>query len=317
MTTKQLVNGFDKFQESIKSGNSSYFKMKDLPENKPTIIRILPWVFHGEKVEALPHYEGWVDKKSKDSNEIKTFPVRFGLDDTIPELEWSVGTGQYDAGKVKSPSGQIACIIWNSALQKVQLATFSQSSITSKIMGWINPSNEATYMGGELCDVDLILTKKKTQRVEYSLEPKPKSKPLSELPNILSALGEFASSGFSFEEYLKSENPFSGAIPNETGIPVYSDEDRPKSKQAHSEAPTQKQSLGKSENTQGSWRDVKTPSGKLLGEYTLDGLIRIRDSMRETHPLYKSVISGIEALESPEQEEEEIGSFISAEEIPF
>jgi hypothetical protein len=314
MTTRSLIDNFAKFQEEMSQGSGPYFKMKDIPENKAITIRFLPWVVASQIVEALPHYEGWADRQVKDNNGnivTKPRPIRFHLDEAIPEnMTWSVGTGQYDLGKVKSPDGVVAAIVWNSHAQRVQLASFSQSTLISKIMGWVNPNSE-TYMGGELYDVDIVLTKKKTHKVEYSLEPKVKSKPLVECPNILAALGEFSSDGFSFDEYMSGGNPFSGPNMTETGIKVYGK--ATKQQPTHQPAGTQSEQPADNDGyfPTEDWRTQKTPTkGTPLGSLTLEQLMKTRDALKKNHPLYQFVVMGIEELSNPDIDEGEV-------EIPF
>lgn len=291
------------FAEKVK-GDSLYLKGAEIGENGVR-VRFLPWIYKGAPIDVLMLHQGWVpvvDPKTKKPDLKKSTPIRFDYDEEIPEdIQWAIGTGEYNKGKAQTPKPAIAGIVWIPKAHAIKVVELTQQGLVKPIIDMMNPDHEMFV--NNLTEVELILSKKESNgRTEYKVAPAPNYERVIPEDAYL-AMKDFA---FSFEAFMQGGNPVEDkvAIKFEDIENDLSDffaagvgSGQKSSGSKVTTKPAEKQS---SMNV--DWKSFKTATGRTLGEFTIDELEAAKQKLIDTNKTggkaYECVMAGLAELQN-------------------
>ncbi len=305
---------FKKFKETLGS-SGPYLKTKDFEGGRE--VGLIPWLFNGEIITAMLHYEGWIwDDANGGQKKNKKKPVRFTFDQysegiDMSEFDWSVSSYQ---GKVSRdhPKGCIALLLKDIESGEVKLASFSQVTLCNSLMKYLDP-DEKFYVKNIASKI--LVIGKENERTWTAVV---KDDDNGVLDSFDDALSEFT---FSWDNYIAgAKDVFENGDTYQDVLEAIGDKPKPANKKVTKPAAKKQEVKSKSKDEEAeeevladTWHKVKSPKGRLLGDFTTKELYDLssflEDNKKTDTVLYKAAAYGLKV------KKEEDG--LDEDDIPF
>lgn len=316
----------DKWEENMPKGDGKYFKI-DLKYDKKTKtgekirLKFVPWVKNGKIVTAFPILIGWVKTK-----EGKAKPVRFELDEEIPDMDWQEQESKFNPGKIEKQTpkpAMVGLVFYRDAEGggHAGICEITQTSISSSIFPKVDVNDTDSYIE-DLENYDFVIHKKEERKFHVELFPKPTPMKSEHTEAVNKLLESSEDHTLSFDAYMNGEDPFGcgGAAIEDTGLyPM--EEKEPTHIRIKKSSPTKESTKVETEDSIDSekfnfnpdWADVVTGKGTQIGKATLDDLhtmrLTLKNKKKDTGPIWDAICSAIKDQTEtlPPDEDDEVG----------
>jgi len=308
---------FKKFKENL-GGGGSYLKAKDFEDGRE--VMVMPWLYNGELVNYIAHYEAWVwDNENGGKRANKKKSVRI----TEEEFESGIDFSDYDfseseyKGKTTQDGfkGCLAFLFKDIETHTLKVASFTQVTLCTSIIKFLD--EESKFYCKSLRNKIIVIGKENEQRWTASLKDD-ENNVGETFDNVIEAFS------FSWDNYMEGLDPF---VSETTGSEILSmllvDSGKPKAS-AKKAAKKESKPSKKTANPKEDWTQVETPRGAKLGDLSLDELKVLESALDKQikagkitmqHKLVVACIQGIEHHES--MNSDDVPNFEDEDDLPL
>lgn len=307
---------FKKFKENL-GGGGSYLKAKDFEDGRE--VMVMPWLYNGELVNYIAHYEAWVwDNENGGKRAGKKKSVRI----TEEEFESGIDFSDYDfseseyKGKTTQDSfkGCLAFLFKDIETHTLKVASFTQVTLCTSIIKFID--EESKFYCKNLRNKIIVIGKENEQRWAASLK--------DDDENVGESFdGAIEAFSFSWDNYMEGLDPF---VSETTGSEILSMllVGSGKKSSAKKAAKKETKPTKKMANLKEDWTQVETPKGSKLGDLSLDELKILESALDKQikagkitmqNKLVVACIQGIEHHES--MNSDDVPNFEDEDDLPL
>jgi len=275
-----------RLSDKVKGG--SYINNKDITD-KGVRICLINWILDG-KVEPIHFFnEGWESIRDAKGNVTGQRPLRFRVDDEIPDgVDWH--EGEYKGKKtVNTPRTAAGFVCYVPSSGAIKVGSFTSPGISGALLDMLDSDSELYQE--DLSQVDIILIKKDNKYSASAVVRKDKDKVNKDINALL---GSFQ---FSWSKFLDGDDrPFDGGdryFEFTNGEEPEPEKETPKIEKKAAPAVTAQQ-----EEDFKDWKNYKVNGGALLGSASYEKLLEYREKIEKLGktnlPVYAFVTYGIE-----------------------
>jgi hypothetical protein len=310
----KYIMSFKKFKENL-GGGGSYLKAKEFEDGRE--VMIMPWLYNGELVDYIAHYEAWVwDDENGGKRADKKKSVRITQEEFDAGIDYEKYNFSESTFKGKTTQdgfrGCIAFLFKDIETHSLKVASFTQVTLCTSLIKFLD--EDSKFFTKNLRNKIIVIGKENEQRWSASLK--------DDDENIGDTFeGAIESFSFSWENYMDGLDPFvSETTGSEILAMLMTGSGKPKTQAKKQAAKPSK----KTTNQEEEWTQVETPKGAKLGDLSLDELKTLEIALDKQikagkitmkHKLVIACIRGIEHHEA--MKSEDMPNFEDEDDLPL